>query len=107
MLNAFPLENSGSHLSGDLLFSLGKINPPVHGPFRRIVRHQVRLFHDQPPGGLLVPLSAPVIKCKKTPRKKCRFMAERRKKDRLPKGRKKRAERESGNERRSMDGHTK
>ena len=26
------------------------------------------------------PLSAPVIKCKKTPRKKCRFVAERRKK---------------------------
>ena len=25
-------------------------------------------------------LSAPVIKCKKTPRKKCRFVAERRKK---------------------------
>jgi len=33
-------------------------------------------------------MSAPVIKCKKTPREKCRFVAERRKKDRLPTRRK-------------------
>ena len=33
------------------------------------------------------PLSAPMIKCKKTPRKKCRNVAERREKDRLPIGR--------------------
>ena len=57
--------------------------------------------------GSSVFLSAPVIKCKKTPREKCRIVAERKKKDRLPIGRKERAERESGNERRSMDGHTK
>jgi len=30
-----------------------------------------------------------MIKCKKTPRKKCRIVAERREKDRLPIGRKK------------------
>jgi hypothetical protein len=33
-------------------------------------------------------MSAPMIKCKKTPKKKCRFMAEKRKKDRLLIGRK-------------------
>jgi len=34
-------------------------------------------------------MSAPVIKCKKTPREKCRLLAGRRKKDRLPRGWKK------------------
>ena len=33
-------------------------------------------------------LSSPVIKCKKTPRKKCSFVSEEAKKDRLPIGRK-------------------
>ena len=52
-------------------------------------------------------MSAPVIKCKKTPRKKCNFMAEEAKKDRLPIGRKKGPERESGNERSTVDGYPK
>ncbi len=30
--------------------------------------------------GIICPLLAPMIKCKKTPKKKCRFMAERKKK---------------------------
>ena len=39
-------------------------------------------FGGEMPGGYfsLKNLSAPMIKCKKTPKKKCRFMAERRKK---------------------------
>jgi hypothetical protein len=47
-----------------------------------------------------------MIKCKKTPKKKCRFMAERRKNDRLLIGQKCLG-RESENERRKLDGHTK
>ncbi|NBI69226.1 hypothetical protein D1646_21080, partial [Pseudoflavonifractor sp. 60] len=56
---------------------------------------------------IVTAMSAPVIKCKKTLRKKCKFVAERRKKDRLPKGQKKRPERESGNERSTVDGYPK
>ena len=51
-------------------------------------------------------VSTPMIKCKKTPKKKCRFMAERRKNDRLPIGQKC-SGRESENERKKLDGHTK
>ena len=55
---------------------------------------------------ILYRVSTPMIKCKKTPKKKCRFMAERRKNDRLPIGQKC-SGRESENERKKLDGHTK
>ena len=62
VLNALALENRTGYTGRDLLFAICQVNTPLYRPLRRVVRHQLRLFHNQPLHRLLIPqgkISAP------------------------------------------------